>query len=51
MQCGSCLNGGSGSRIEIVTPGLAAESAETRRRAEETEATRVDFFTLVRGED
>ncbi len=40
-------------RIEddIVTPGLAAEAAETRRRAEETEATRVDFFTLVRGED
>ncbi len=40
-------------RIEddIVAPGLAAEAAATRGRAEETEATRVDFFTLVRGED
>ncbi len=36
---------------EVVTPGLAAAEAETARRAEETEATRVDFFTLVRGED
>lgn len=36
---------------EVVTPGLAAASAEASRRAEETEATRVDFFTLVRGED
>lgn len=41
------------SRVEdeVVTPGLAAAAAETSRRAEETEATRVDFFTLVRGED
>ena len=40
-------------RIEadFVTASLAAEAAETARRAEETEATRVDFFTLVRGED
>jgi alpha-D-ribose 1-methylphosphonate 5-triphosphate synthase subunit PhnG len=36
---------------EVVRPGLAAAEAESRRRAEETEATRVDFFTLVRGED
>ena len=36
---------------EFVTPSLAAEAAQTNRRAEETEATRVDFFTLVRGED
>ena len=36
---------------EVIGPGLAAEAAETARRAEETEATRVDFFTLVRGED
>ena len=36
---------------EFILPGLAAEAAETARRAEETEATRVDFFTLVRGED
>ncbi len=41
------------SRIEeaFVAPSLAAEAAETALRAEETEATRVDFFTLVRGED
>ena len=41
------------ARIEddVIAPGLAAEAAETARRAEETEATRVDFFTLVRGED
>lgn len=41
------------SRIEeeFVEPALAAEAAETARRAEEAEATRVDFFTLVRGED
>ena len=40
-------------RIEddFVAPSLAAEAAEVSRRAEETEATRVDFFTLVRGED
>ena len=36
---------------EFVAPALAADAAETARRAEETEATRVDFFTLVRGED
>ncbi len=36
---------------EFVVPGLEEEAAETGRRAEETEATRVDFFTLVRGED
>ena len=41
------------SRVEseVVTPGLAAEAAAAEVRAEETEATRVDFFTLVRGED
>lgn len=36
---------------ECVAPALAAQAEERRRRAEETEATRVDFFTLVRGED
>ena len=36
---------------EVVVPGLAAEAAAAESRAEETEATRVDFFTLVRGED
>ena len=40
-------------RIEedFVAPSLAAEAAASAVRAEETEATRVDFFTLVRGED
>ena len=36
---------------EVVVPGLAAEAAAAESRAEETEATRVNFFTLVRGED
>ncbi len=35
----------------VVAPALAAAATEASRRAEETEATRVDFFTLVRGED
>lgn len=40
-------------RIEqdVVTPALAWRDAERRKQAEETEATRVDFFTMVRGED
>jgi len=36
---------------EFVRPMLAAQKAERDQRAEETEATRVDFFTMVRGED
>ena len=36
---------------EIVEPALAEDAQTAGRRAEETEATRVDFFTLVRGED
>lgn len=36
---------------KIVRPALDAMNAETLRRAEETEATRVDFFTVARGED
>jgi alpha-D-ribose 1-methylphosphonate 5-triphosphate synthase subunit PhnG len=36
---------------EIVAPLLQADAEAQRQRAEETEATRVDFFTLVRGED
>ncbi len=41
------------SRIdgEIVRPALALMEDEQRRKAEETEATRVDFFTVARGED
>ena len=41
------------SRVEadFVTPSLDAEAVAAARSAEETEATRVDFFTLVRGED
>ncbi len=40
-------------RIEdgIVGPALEADAEALRRRAEETEATRVDFFTVARGED
>lgn len=36
---------------KIVRPALDAMNAEKLRRAEETEATRVDFFTVARGED
>lgn len=36
---------------DFVGPALALKAEEARRNAEETEATRVDFFTLVRGED
>ena len=35
----------------LVVPVTGREAAETARRQGETEATRVDFFTLVRGED
>ncbi|WP_414475169.1 phosphonate C-P lyase system protein PhnG [Microvirga sp. M2] len=35
----------------FVTPALAEQDAARIRQAEETEATRVDFFTMVRGED
>lgn len=36
---------------EIVGPALAADAEVIAQRAEETQATRVDFFTMVRGED
>ncbi|SER85692.1 phosphonate C-P lyase system protein PhnG [Rhizobium sp. NFR03] len=36
---------------DVVAPALALDAAARQQRAEETEATRVDFFTLVRGED
>lgn len=36
---------------EFVVPAFEAKASERTRRAEETEATRVDFFTMVRGED
>lgn len=36
---------------EIVAPALAERTQDDTRRAEETQATRVDFFTVVRGED
>ncbi len=35
----------------ILTPICGRIAAETRKKAEETAATRVDFFTMVRGED
>lgn len=36
---------------DFVSPALAEQDAARARQAEETEATRVDFFTMVRGED
>jgi len=36
---------------EFVQPAIAEAAMRRRRQAEETQATRVDFFTLVRGED
>ncbi|WP_279479773.1 phosphonate C-P lyase system protein PhnG [Aureimonas sp. SK2] len=36
---------------EVVAPALAADAQALRERAEETAATRVDFFTVARGED
>ena len=40
-------------RIEhgVIAPALVWRDAERRKQAEEAEATRVDFFTMVRGED
>jgi alpha-D-ribose 1-methylphosphonate 5-triphosphate synthase subunit PhnG len=35
---------------EVITPLHAALLSRQRRKAEETAATRVDFYTLVRGE-
>ena len=35
----------------LIEPLIARRDKELRNRAEETAATRVDFFTLVRGED
>lgn len=41
------------ARIEkcFVEPALERAREQARTQAEETEATRVDFFTMVRGED
>jgi alpha-D-ribose 1-methylphosphonate 5-triphosphate synthase subunit PhnG len=36
---------------ELLAPVEARLAAEDRQKAEETAATRVDFFTMVRGED
>ncbi|QRM33673.1 phosphonate C-P lyase system protein PhnG [Microvirga sp. VF16] len=36
---------------DFVAPALAEQEAARTRQAEETQATRVDFFTMVRGED
>ncbi|MBB3944453.1 alpha-D-ribose 1-methylphosphonate 5-triphosphate synthase subunit PhnG [Rhizobium skierniewicense] len=36
---------------EITRPILSAINDEKQKRAEETEATKVDFFTVTRGED
>ena len=46
-------NAGMRRRVEadVLAPLDATRQADDRRRAEETAATRVDFFTLVRGDD
>ncbi|MEH6718743.1 MAG: phosphonate C-P lyase system protein PhnG [Aurantimonas endophytica] len=36
---------------QVVEPALERQAAADRHSAEETEATRVDFFTMVRGDD
>ncbi|KKX31646.1 phosphonate C-P lyase system protein PhnG [Rhizobium sp. LC145] len=36
---------------ELLSPAEARLAAEDERKAQETAATRVDFFTMVRGED
>jgi alpha-D-ribose 1-methylphosphonate 5-triphosphate synthase subunit PhnG len=41
----------SAIETEIVAPAIALEAESRLRIAEETEATRVDFFTLVRGDN
>jgi alpha-D-ribose 1-methylphosphonate 5-triphosphate synthase subunit PhnG len=47
MQTGAA----AGVQAQIITP-LAAEAAATRdQRAAKAAATKVDFFTMVRGED
>jgi alpha-D-ribose 1-methylphosphonate 5-triphosphate synthase subunit PhnG len=38
-------------RNEVIVPLAAAREEERRRDAEEVAATRVDFFTMARGED
>ncbi|ETD86810.1 phosphonate C-P lyase system protein PhnG [Rhodobacter capsulatus] len=47
------LQGAEAARIaaEVLAPLRAEEAARRRERAEKAAATRVDFFTLVRGED
>ncbi|MCB8837791.1 phosphonate C-P lyase system protein PhnG [Aurantimonas sp. VKM B-3413] len=37
--------------VEVIAPALEARDAADCKTAEETEATRVDFFTMVRGDD
>ncbi len=45
-------NGAHRASVEALHEQVAARlDAEDRRKAEETAATRVDFFTMVRGED
>jgi alpha-D-ribose 1-methylphosphonate 5-triphosphate synthase subunit PhnG len=42
-----------GAAIEeaVIAPLLAAQERDDTRKREETAATKVDFFTMVRGED
>ena len=39
------------TQADVLTPLAAAEATEKQTRAAKAAATKVDFFTLVRGED
>lgn len=51
--CDGLMQGADAGRIEtaIVTPLERAETDKRQRQARKAAATRVDFFTMVRGED
>jgi alpha-D-ribose 1-methylphosphonate 5-triphosphate synthase subunit PhnG len=46
-----CPDWGRRIEAEFVRPAIAEAAERRRRHVEETQATRVDFFTLARGED
>ncbi len=51
--CDALVQSGEFARVveaEVLAPLRAAIAAEQDRKAQETAATRVDFYTLVRGE-
>ncbi len=41
----------AGVEVAVLAPLRAEQAAADARRRDETEATRVDFFTMVRGDD